>query len=173
MRTCYDLFQTGWGWIAVVASPLGVRALSLPRATPQEALGAVERWLAGARRDASALAPVQERLTAYLEGAPVPLEDIPVDWDDTPLFFRRAWEACRGIPRGQVRTYQWLAEAAGRPGAVRAAGQAMARNRVPIVVPCHRVVGSDGGLHGYGGGLEMKARLLEMEGVRAIGLGLL
>ena len=65
---------------------------------------------------------------------------------------------------GETRSYGWLAEQAGSPLAVRAAGQAMARNRWPLIIPCHRVIGSDGGLHGYGaGGLVVKARLLAME----------
>ncbi|MFN3974390.1 MAG: methylated-DNA--[protein]-cysteine S-methyltransferase [Dehalococcoidia bacterium] len=165
MDTCYDLFETAWGWVAAVASPRGICALSLPCPTAQEALQKVWRWLAGARRDASALAQLRERLSAYLEGDPISLDDLQVDIiEDAPPFFRRAWEACRRIPRGQVRTYAWLAREVGRPGAARAAGQAMARNPLPILVPCHRVLGSDGGLHGYGGGLDMKARLLALEG---------
>lgn len=164
METCYDLFETAWGWVAAVASPRGICALSLPRPTSQVAMQEVERWLAGARRDPAALAQVRERLSAYLKGHPVSLSDIQVDIEDAPPFFRRAWEACRRIPRGQVRTYAWLAQEAGHPKAARAAGQAMARNRLPILVPCHRVLGSNGGLHGYGGGLDMKARLLALEG---------
>jgi O-6-methylguanine DNA methyltransferase len=81
-----------------------------------------------------------------------------------PPFFGAAWQACRRIPPGETRSYAWLAAAAGRPRAVRAAGQAMARNPWALIIPCHRVIGSDGGLHGYGaGGLKVKARLLEME----------
>ena len=69
-------------------------------------------------------------------------------------------------PAGETQTYLWLAEKAGSPKAVRAAGQAMARNRVPLIIPCHRVIGRDGGLHGFAGpGIGMKARLLELEGV--------
>jgi methylated-DNA-[protein]-cysteine S-methyltransferase len=89
---------------------------------------------------------------------------VELDLDDATDFFRRAWAACQSIPPGETRTYRWLAEQAGRPSAARGAGQAMARNRVPIVIPCHRVIGSDGGLHGFAGpGLPLKARLLEHE----------
>ena len=78
-----------------------------------------------------------------------------------------AWDACRRIPPGETRSYAWLAQAAGRPLAARAAGQSMARNRLAMIIPCHRVIGSDGGLHGYGaGGLGVKARLLDMERAR-------
>ncbi|MCS7207657.1 MAG: methylated-DNA--[protein]-cysteine S-methyltransferase [Dehalococcoidia bacterium] len=166
MPLWYDLFPTAWGWVAGVVSEGGVRALSLPRPTPAEAWAQVLPWAEGAQPNASALAVVRERIQAYLQGHPVALEDIPVDSEGAPPFFRRVWEMCRSIPRGQVRTYKWLAEAVGHPRAVRGVGQAMARNRVPLVVPCHRVVGSDGGLHGYAGGVGMKARLLALEGMK-------
>ena len=74
------------------------------------------------------------------------------------------WNLTRGIPRGQTRTYGELARMAGSPGAARAVGQAMARNPWPIIVPCHRVLGSDGALTGFGGGVDMKRRMLQMEG---------
>ena len=74
--------------------------------------------------------------------------------------------AVRDVPFGEVATYQQVARAIGRPTASRAAGGANARNPLPIVVPCHRVVGSDGSLTGYAGGVERKAFLLEMEGAR-------
>ena len=89
--------------------------------------------------------------------------EAPLDLSGAPEFFRRAWQACRSIPAGETRSYGWLAAQAGRPRAARAAGQAMARNPVPLVVPCHRVVGSDGHLRGFGGGLPMKAWLLSLD----------
>ena len=90
----------------------------------------------------------------------------PIDVTDASPFHRAAWQACRTIPAGETRPYRWLASAAGRPNAPRAAGQAMARNRLPFLIPCHRVIASDGSLGGYGSGrtrLELKKRLLEME----------
>ena len=84
-----------------------------------------------------------------------------------------AWRAARTIPAGETRSYQWLAAQAGRPRAARAAGQSMARNRLWLVVPCHRVVASDGGLGGYGrdaSDLTLKQRLLDMEEAQASAL---
>ena len=72
-------------------------------------------------------------------------------------------EALRGIPYGETRTYRDIAEAVGRPKAVRAVGNANGRNPLPIVIPCHRVIGSDGSLTGFGGGIEAKRYLLELE----------
>ncbi|MBI3522990.1 MAG: methylated-DNA--[protein]-cysteine S-methyltransferase [Betaproteobacteria bacterium] len=79
-------------------------------------------------------------------------------------FQKRAWTALSGIPYGETRTYRQQAHAIGRPTAVRAVGGANARNRIGIIVPCHRVIGADGSLTGYAGGLCHKAFLLQLEG---------
>lgn len=80
------------------------------------------------------------------------------------VFDRRAWEALCAIPYGETRSYGKLASELGAPGGARAVGRAAAINPIAIVVPCHRVVGADGALTGYGGGLDVKRRLLELEG---------
>jgi AraC family transcriptional regulator of adaptative response/methylated-DNA-[protein]-cysteine methyltransferase len=80
-------------------------------------------------------------------------------------FRRRVWEALRRIPAGETRSYGQIAAAVGAPGAARAVGSACAANPVAIVVPCHRVVGSDGSLHGYAYGLARKRQLLDAEAV--------
>lgn len=90
--------------------------------------------------------------------------DIPVATPGTP-FQRAAWDALRRIPSGATRSYAEQAAAIGRPSAVRAIARANGDNRIAIVIPCHRVIGSDGSLTGYGGGLWRKAKLLEREGV--------
>jgi methylated-DNA-[protein]-cysteine S-methyltransferase len=107
----------------------GALDLAVPGALEPEALRArVERWLTG-----------------YADR----FDDIATP-DGTP-FQRACWDACRRIPRGETRTYAWLAAAAGSPAAVRAAGQAMRRNPLPIVVPCHRVTASGGRPGGFSG----------------------
>lgn len=96
----------------------------------------------------------------------------PVDLSLVGPFQRRVLEQLRRIPRGEVRTYREIAQAIGQPGATRAVGTACARNPIPLIVPCHRVVRSDGGLGGYSlrGGVALKQRLLEQEGVAREGL---
>jgi O-6-methylguanine DNA methyltransferase len=86
---------------------------------------------------------------------------------DYPTFHQAVWKACATIPRGQVRTYGWIAKRVGRPGAARAVGQALGRNPFAPTVPCHRVVGADGRLTGYSGrgGIARKRRMLMAEGV--------
>jgi len=108
---------------------------------------------------------ISTAIDEYLDGEQDALVDLPTDFSDAPPFFAAAWDACRTIPWGETRSYSWLAAEAGRPGAPRAAGQAMAKNRVPLLVPCHRVIRADGSLGGYGGklGLEMKRKLLALE----------
>jgi len=83
-------------------------------------------------------------------------------------FMQRTWAMCARIPRGSVATYGDLARALGRPGAARAVGMAMARNPDAPTVPCHRVVGADGSLHGFQGGLDKKAAMLREEGVPVV-----
>ena len=107
----------------------------------------------------------RERLTAYFAGEIGAIDALPVDLRGT-AFQRAVWTALRRIAPGTTITYSALAARAGRPAAVRAAGHANGRNPVSIVVPCHRVVGSDGSLTGYGGGLERKRWLLAHEGAR-------
>jgi methylated-DNA-[protein]-cysteine S-methyltransferase len=105
---------------------------------------------------------VRREMDEYFEGRRTEFTT-PIDWQLSQGFLRRAREACATIPYGEVRTYKQLAIAAGSPEAVRAAGNAMAKNPIPIVVPCHRVLRTGGGLGGYGGGLECKRWLLDLE----------
>lgn len=103
-----------------------------------------------------------EELRQYFEGRRA-FFDVPVDLEATPEFQRRVLKTAVTIPYGEARTYSWVAEHAGNPRAVRAAGTALGRNPVPFIVPCHRVLRTGGGLGGYGYGLPMKEWLLDLE----------
>lgn len=111
------------------------------------------------------LESVMEMIVSYCAGDQVDLTSISIDYSGVTEFTRKAREACRAIPRGEVRSYRWLAEQAGNPNASRAAGRAMSTNPVPLLVPCHRVVGSNRRLTGFGStrGIWLKERLLQME----------
>ena len=106
------------------------------------------------------------RLQSYAAGNDEKFDDIALDLSHLTAFQSRVVRACRRIGRGRVRTYGELAEAAGADGAARAVGNVMAHNRFPIIVPCHRVVGSAGSLGGFSArdGINLKRRMLEMEG---------
>jgi methylated-DNA-[protein]-cysteine S-methyltransferase len=113
------------------------------------------------RRDDEAFADAREQLAEYFAGRRESF-DLALEPVGTP-FQLRVWEELRRIPYGATITYADLARRAGRPAAPRAAGHANGRNPIPVIVPCHRVVGTDGSLTGYGGGLESKRFLLELE----------
>jgi methylated-DNA-[protein]-cysteine S-methyltransferase len=108
--------------------------------------------------------PIVQRLRDYLAGDLAAIDDIPTECAGTP-FQREVWAALRKIPAGQTWSYAALARHIGRPAAVRAVGLANGANPIGVVVPCHRVIGADGSLTGYGGGLERKRWLLRHEGV--------
>jgi len=112
--------------------------------------------------DAAAFGEVARQLDEYFDGSRTTF-DLPLAPAGTP-FQRRVWDELTRIPRGTTVTYGELATRAGHPGAARAVGAAVGRNPISIVVPCHRVVGSDGTLTGYAGGLGRKAYLLALEG---------
>jgi methylated-DNA-[protein]-cysteine S-methyltransferase len=114
---------------------------------------------------AEVLRAAADQLEEYFSGKRTRF-DLPVDLDGTP-FQKEVWLALADIPYGETVSYAELANMVGRPNAYRAVGQANGANPVPIVLPCHRVVASGGGIGGYGGGLDLKRRLLAIEGVTA------
>lgn len=159
----YYVFQTSLGWVGVAGGPHGLARVTLPRADRLSAESEVRAGLAPITAEDAAFPEVREQFDRYFAGESVPF-DFPLDERSLGDFLRRIYQVCRGIPPGEVMTYAELARAAGGgDGSARAAGRAMATNPWPIVVPCHRVVGSDGTLRGYGGGLPMKAALLAFE----------
>jgi len=108
--------------------------------------------------------PIADRLSAYMAGDLTAIDNLPTETTGT-AFQREVWAALRDIPAGQTWSYGALAAHIGRPAAVRAVGLANGANPIGVVVPCHRVIGANGTLTGYGGGIERKRWLLEHEGV--------
>jgi len=113
------------------------------------------------KQDKAPFAEVVRQLQAYFRGE-LREFDVPLALQGTE-FQRRVWNALRGIPYGETISYLQLAERIGNPKAVRAVGLANGSNPIPIIVPCHRVIGSDGSLTGFGGGISTKKKLLELE----------
>ncbi len=165
------VFSTALGWMAIVGSAGRLQALSFGHASEDDAwnalVGLCRRGARSRRWDES----LMRKLQAYAQGEKQAFLDVAIDWSGYTAFQRAVLEACRRIPWGEVISYGELARRAGHPGAARAVGQCMAANRTPLVIPCHRVVGTDGRLCGYSahGGLATKRRLLELEGVRWTG----
>jgi len=159
-----SVFPSSWGWLGLAVSERRLAGVILPQPNEQTAW---ERLHAehpgGTRVDGDPWPEVRTKLLKYLEGDLPDFSDVPLDLPDSPPFWRKVWEACARIPYGETRSYAELAAEAGSPRASRAVGGAMAANPIPIIVPCHRVVGSNGSLVGFGGGLPQKKRMLEME----------
>ena len=149
----FCLFDTPVGQMALAGEGDAISRLYLP-GLPLPRL---------ASRETPLLARGREELLEYLAGSRRDF-DLPLAPQGTP-FQQRVWAALREIPYGQTRSYRELAQAAGSPRGYRAVGMANHRNPIPILIPCHRVVGADGSLTGYAGGLELKRKLLELEGV--------
>lgn len=147
----------------VVLSAHGLCRLTLPGESDALGHAWAVRWMPRASRepDRGELRPVAEALAAYFEGR-LRAFTVPLDLRGTP-FQRQVWEALCHIPFGEVRTYAEIAELLGRPRATRAVGAANGANPVALIVPCHRVIGSNGSLTGYAGGLALKRFLLEHE----------
>jgi methylated-DNA-[protein]-cysteine S-methyltransferase len=159
MTTVWDVYESPLGPLTIEAVAGGITALSFPGRGPARD----ER-----RRDPAALADAVGQLEDYFAGERQAFE-LPLDLRGTP-FQRRVWAQLQRLPYGTTVTYAELAAAIGRPDIVRAVAAAVGRTPVPIVVPCHRVVGAGGALTGYGGGLRRKAALLDLERRVATGL---
>ena len=161
----YAKIDTPIGRLIAAVTGEGLVRLSLPNDRPERVLGGLEERFGHAPTEsAEALADTSRELHEYFAGERDEFT-LPLDYALTGGFDRRACEAMTAVRYGETITYAELAHRAGNPRAARAAGHACATNPIAIVVPCHRIVGSDGSLHGYGGGLDMKRYLLRLEGV--------
>jgi methylated-DNA-[protein]-cysteine S-methyltransferase len=147
-------FDSPVGILTVAIGPRGLRALALG--------GRMPKLLPSPTRETTTPPDIAAALSAYFAGDLRAIDAVAIDPEGTP-FQRRVWAALRTIPAGTTWSYAELARAVGQPTATRAVGAANGRNPIALVVPCHRVIASDGTLGGYGGGLEMKRWLLRHE----------
>jgi methylated-DNA-[protein]-cysteine S-methyltransferase len=152
----YDYFETGFiGTLTLVGDEAGLRHINFEK----------EKYPVAIRKDwkkkPGFFAPVKAQLRAYFKRELTQF-DVPLAPVGT-AFQLKVWQALRAIPYGELVSYKTLAEAVGNPKAVRAVGAANGKNPIPIIIPCHRVIGSNGSLTGFGGGLETKQRLIDLE----------
>lgn len=155
------------GWIALAASERGLAALTLPRKNRKLAEFAMKKSLKDEKIEIFSdphhmLDGFFYTVVDYFKGE---AKDFPFDLDLShgSEFDRTVWKVVRRIPYGETRSYKWVAVNAGRPEASRAVGGAVGKNPMPIVVPCHRVIRSDGSVGGFGSGVRWKKRLLKLE----------
>jgi methylated-DNA-[protein]-cysteine S-methyltransferase len=162
----YDVLpRSPIGPVCVAASDRGVVALDFGIDEQEFVRRLEQRTRAGVRRSSERVRSAMRQVQEYLSGARMRF-DLALDLTRASAFQQQVLREAQAIPRGQTRTYHQVARTIGKPRAARAVGQALGHNPVPLIIPCHRVLGSDGSLHGYsgGGGLRTKAWLLQLEG---------
>lgn len=162
----YAVFNTPAGWMGVIGSSRGLLRTTLPQLTETEVYHSLGNSLDSANLLPHRFEDLAARFRAYFSGRKVEFPD-ELDLSAATPFQREVWQAARRIPCGQTRSYAWVAGQVGKPEAARAVGQALGRNPLPIIVPCHRVLAADGGLGGFSGGIETKKFLLLLEGAPA------
>jgi methylated-DNA-[protein]-cysteine S-methyltransferase len=165
LDVAYANVDSPFGPLLLASTPRGLVRVNLPAYDPEKTLEELAAKVSPRVLEAPAkLDRARRELDLYFAGKLTEF-DLPIDWQLTRGFRGKVQRAINRIPYGQTRTYMEMARSAGNERAVRAAGTACGSNPIPIVVPCHRVLRSGGGLGGYGGGLPMKEELLKLEGV--------
>lgn len=149
------IIQTKLGAFRAGYSPRGVTSLDFPGSGRS-------RSAVTTKKTPSFIRKLAQQLKQYAAGKPVRWS-VPLDLSSGTRFQKNVWRALTKIPRGETRSYRWVAQQIGKPKASRAVGAACGGNPVPVIVPCHRVVASGGSLGGFGGGLPMKRKLLAVE----------
>lgn len=172
----FALFETPIGVCSLVWSGDTIVGLRLPEASPAATRTRITRRWPGAQEQPAPPAPMQaviERVLRLLAGEKIDLGDVALDFGESPDFHKRAYAIARSIPPGQTMTYGEIAKRLGEPHESREVGQAMGKNPIAILMPCHRVLGADGKMGGFSanGGVATKRRILEIEGASAVGAG--
>ena len=171
----FTLFDSPIGTCGLAWSPRGIAGLQLPESTAEATRARLRRrWPEAVESSPPpGVGRAIERVLELLKGGAADLADIPLDLDAAPEFHRKVYEVARTIPPGCTMTYGEIAKRLGVPHESREVGQALGRNPVAIIVPCHRVLGADGKMGGFSanGGVSTKRRMLEIEGAPAVGAG--
>jgi O-6-methylguanine DNA methyltransferase len=162
-RSTALVVETAMGWAGVALGERGIVAATLFHRTRAPAMSELRSRGAIEGEDERS-GEIERMLRGYAVGDGAHLDGYPVDLPECTTFQRDVWLALRDIPRGETRSYGWLARRVGHGESPRAVGATVGANPIPLWLPCHRVVASDGSLHGFGGGLAMKQALLELEG---------
>jgi methylated-DNA-[protein]-cysteine S-methyltransferase len=164
MSVAYAALASRFGTFHLFGTSRGLLSIALPNESREAAESRLRRVLGAIEfvDDPDALAEALEQIEAYVDGS---RREFDVALDPRGTAFQRAvWDAVSAVGYGETSTYGDIARAIGKPAAVRAVGAANGANPLPLIVPCHRIIGRDGTLTGYGGGLELKQRLLAFEG---------
>tara|TARA_Y100001934_G_C12177575_1_gene689817 strand:+ start:470 stop:970 length:501 start_codon:yes stop_codon:yes gene_type:complete len=159
-------FKTQVGWITAGISQLGIVKISLPEKSPEISVAKFKNQMNFHKSNSRIFQKVIEKIQSYFEGYPTDFTDISVDLSQLSNFQKITLNECRKIKTGQTRSYKWLAKKINHPKSYRAIGNALSKNPVPIIIPCHRVISIDGTIGGYMGKekkIYFKKQLLELE----------
>lgn len=172
MAHSYRIVKTPLGHVGFVVTERGLRRVNLPERTISAAKTAIRKQSPDAIEDPRLLPELATALERYFAGEAVEEFRVKLDWSGFSNFEVDVWRACARIAYGETASYKSLADAIGCPGAARAVGTAMSHNPCPIVVPCHRVLKSDGTIGGFSapGGIAQKRQLLDMEAAATFAL---
>ncbi len=158
----YAIFKVDTGWMGVLGSEIGLRLITLPQPSVQEARRLLGNGINRAAQSPQHFHDLMECLRMYFRGQETAFP-VNLDLSGATAFQRDVWETIRAIPYGETRSYGWVAGQIKKPGAARAVGQALGRNPLLIIIPCHRVIAGNGSLGGFSGGIECKKQLLHLE----------
>lgn len=166
-RILYSIFKTKFGWMGIAGNNDGLVAIILPLPKKEESVALLKKRINKTNlvRNEEYFEAVKTSLINYLKGKKV-VFDYPIDIISATNFEKKVWQVTQSIPYGEVRTYQFIAYEVGSPKAFRAVGQALKKNPLPIIIPCHRVIQSNGQLGGFLGGRDLKKNLLAIEGYK-------
>lgn len=162
----YAIFSTEWGYFGLAGSDSALLRTQLPAPDRQKIKAQLTKNLPEPEYDENLFPSLQKQITAYYQGCNVNFDpSIPLYPDTLTPFARRVLTACRAVPFGQTVSYGQLAKKIRRPAAARAIGRVMARNPLPLIVPCHRVTAAAGKIGGFSapGGVPLKKRMLKLE----------
>ncbi len=164
----YAAWPTAWGPMGAVSSDKGLIRVILPHYELNDLRALLAFEYKQGQEDRSAFDALIELTRQYFNGQKPDFSSVLCNMPDEQTFSGKVYRACRAIGHGQTRSYAWLAGTAGNPDGARAAGAAMGKNPIPLIVPCHRVVSAGGRLGGFSaeGGVELKRKMLQLEGVK-------
>ena len=161
----YTIFKTKWGYFGLAGTEYALCRTQLSGPKREKIKSLLLKNIPDAQFDKSFFRPLQEQINTYFEGAYVDFRNIPIVLEGFSSFVGSVLSACRNIEFGRTISYSGLAIKIGRPTAVRAVGNALAKNPLPLIIPCHRIIRGDGKIGGFSaiGGTDLKAKLLRHE----------
>jgi len=163
----YTIFLTSWGWAGFAADQKGLRIFILPEEREEDVFLKIKKELKcnNLFEDNKGWESLIKKVKEYYTGKKVDFTDYQLNLDNYTSFQKKILQTVKKIPYGEIRSYKEVAEAAGYPRACRAVGNTMRNNRLPLIVPCHRVIKSDGGLGGFSGkeGIALKRKMIDLE----------